>query len=149
MFGIPLWPLPLEYETKSKSFYDWRKGESASVPRYLTFQGPDSSTIWVEIEPNVRDVERTGVSDVVSAASSSLRDALAVIRTCSEALIEQIAGVAHNVSDMEMKFGVKASAELGHFVVAKASAEANFEVTLKWNLQREPKPQEYKADVTS
>ncbi|MFN8414559.1 MAG: CU044_2847 family protein [Anaerolineales bacterium] len=34
--------------------------------------------------------------------------------------------------EVEIKFGLKATGELGNFAVAKTGVEANYEVTLKW-----------------
>jgi hypothetical protein len=105
------------------------------MPQYLSFEAPDRSTILVEIEPRAPEVGRTGISqEIITTASESFTQALSVIKGCSEVLIDQIKDLSQKATSIEVSFGIKAAGEVGHFVVAKASAEANFVVTLKWDL---------------
>jgi hypothetical protein len=109
------------------------------VARYISYETSDNSTILIEMESDPLAVGKTGVSqDLVTHAAASLEESLGVIRKCAEVLFEQIEAIPRDITDVEITFGVKVAGEIGHFIVAKASAEANFAVTLKWKLAAPP-----------
>jgi len=67
--------------------------------------------------------------EVVVQASETLEEALDRVMPAAQALIERLRKASPD--EMELQFGLKLSGELGA-VLAKASAEGNFSVTLKW-----------------
>ena len=46
-------------------------------------------------------------------------------------------GFSDQADEVEVSFGLKASGELGSFMIAKVEAEANYSVTLKWKKDKE------------
>ena len=97
----------------------------------------DTGIAIIETEdlPGAQPVSALGerARQLLSGAESSL------------ASIEELAGritsklgaaLPDGPSEIELTFGIKASAELNAFIVAKAQGEANYCVKLKWIRQR-------------
>jgi len=113
--------------------------EEGTVARYISYKTGGNSNIVIEVESDPLAVGRTGASqDLVKQATASLEEGLGVIKECAKVLFDQIEAIPRAITDVEITFGVKVAGEVGHFIVAKASAEANFEVTLKWKLAELP-----------
>jgi hypothetical protein len=60
------------------------------------------------------------------------------IRKMAAALMRQFReGFDSQPSDIDISFGMKASGELGGFLVSRAGGEASFSVTLRWHATKE------------
>jgi hypothetical protein len=70
-----------------------------------------------------------GVAKVTESFEGAVKR---LIQANVKAFHSTIAELSAPPQEYEIKFGVKASSEIGHMVVAKASAEASFEVRLTW-----------------
>ena|ERR1039457_619598 len=103
--------------------------------RYKTLELPDGKTISFEIEtaPGPQPVSKLG--ETIEAARKSVGKSFEAIREFTQMILAELrAGLESAAPDtVEITFGVKLSAELGNFIVAKAGAEAHYAVTLKWN----------------
>jgi hypothetical protein len=62
----------------------------------------------------------------------TLDDAVKVVARLSEAFSKALAGAVVRPSEVEIEFGLEASAELGGLLVGKASGKANFNVKMTW-----------------
>jgi hypothetical protein len=49
-------------------------------------------------------------------------------------------------SDVDISFGLKASSELGGFLISRAVGEASFSVTLRWRAKDKDKEEDKKDD---
>jgi hypothetical protein len=119
------------------------------VTHYIQFTTADGSTILVEVteeETYQPGVVKAGlgekVQEAVVKAETTFEDGLEVIHRVAGAFIEKIRGLTDPPDEVEVTFGLKATGELGNFAIAKAGAEANYEVTLTWKRERKGKGDE-------
>lgn len=103
------------------------------MKRLIEFSIEDDDFILVEVEEQQRSgttrVSRS--SEVPEKAQKSFEQALHKIKPVARGIIKELRSLQEPVNEVEVKFGVKMSAEAGA-VIASASVEANYEVTLKW-----------------
>jgi hypothetical protein len=118
------------------------------MAHYIQFQTDDGNTILVEVEE--ADVYQPGVvkaglrekaQEAVSQAKAGFEEGLEVIRHNATAFIKKVRSLSDPPDEVEVTFGLKATGELGNFAVAKAGAEANYTVTLKWKREAKQKAQ--------
>lgn len=85
----------------------------------------DDTVVQFEIDPNDDWVE-VGADQVVAKVKEAVRPAV----TAAKAVVAEVAQLAPG--DVEVKFGIKVNGS-AHWLVAKTSAEASFEITLAWH----------------
>jgi hypothetical protein len=119
------------------------------MAEYIQFSTEDGATILVETaetETYQAGVVKSGlgdkVQDTVVAAKASFEDGLEIVHHNAAVFIKKVRGLSDPPDEVEIVFGLKATGELGNFAVAKAGAEASYEVTLNW--KREDKKKEEK-----
>jgi Trypsin-co-occurring domain 1 len=80
-----------------------------------------------------RKTMRGGVpsTETMVKATQTFEGALDGVRSASEALLARLLSLAQPPDEISVEFGVKLNAESGA-VIAKAAAEANFAISLKW-----------------
>ena len=109
----------------------------------VKFELEDGSFIYMEVDEKlpvsqsqVEDEDLAGlvgVGDIViQKASQSLENSLSGIRAIGDAVIDKVKSLNEPADEVEVKFGIKMSADLGA-VIAKGSGEVNYEITLKWD----------------
>jgi hypothetical protein len=115
------------------------------MAQYVKFKTADGGFILVEASgtsPNT-GTSKAGLGDkvqeTVTHAQESFDGAMDVIGQSSSAFLAKIQSIAEPPESVEITFGLKVSAELGNFVVAKAGGEANFEVKLTWKRAEQAK----------
>ncbi|MFK3980823.1 CU044_2847 family protein [Micromonospora sp. NPDC050397] len=91
----------------------------------IRYQVDDDTVVLVEVEP-LAGFRPAGVGDVAGRVRESAAPAIAAAKE----LLEQVKAVSPD--DVEVKFGIKATGTAS-WVVAKATTEGNFEVTLRWH----------------
>ncbi|MCI4062075.1 hypothetical protein MRQ36_05645 [Micromonospora sp. R77] len=94
-------------------------------PEVVRYQVDEQTVALIEVEPPA-GFQPAGVGDV----AGWVRESAAPVVAAAKELLEEVKTVAPDA--VEVKFGVKATGTAS-WVVAKATAEANFEVTLHWN----------------
>ncbi|MBE9039735.1 hypothetical protein IQ235_02875 [Oscillatoriales cyanobacterium LEGE 11467] len=89
--------------------------------------------ILIEVdEPPAPTDDRIGIGDdVAQKAKQSFEAAIGKIQPVANAIIEKVKGLNEPADEVEVKFGLKMSGELGA-VVASGKADVNYEITLKW-----------------
>ena len=106
------------------------------MQKLITFQGDNDSEILVEVEPVPGEMVDVSLAGAVKKMKDTLTSALAgaLVNTCLS-FVDTINKVDKEKRPQEMTvdFGVKVAGE-GQVVVVKTSGEANFNVSLKWNL---------------
>ena len=99
----------------------------------------DGTPFLVEIEePDYSAIERvalTETSEMVYKAKKNLNEALDVVTPVASAVVSKLkSGLTTPAKEVEVKFGLKLSAEAG-VVFTSVGSEVTFEVTLKWGGQ--------------
>ena len=103
------------------------------MKRLVEFPLEDGTSMLVEIDEPDQDglVKASRGYDVIDKAHQTLEKSLEKVEPAAQLVIQQFRKL-HDVPDeIEVSFGLKLSAEAGA-VLASASAEANYTVTLKW-----------------
>ena len=110
------------------------------MPQSIRYTLEDGSELLIEATGSEGGVVRAGISEKIETAKTSFDAALDAVRLSAL----QIRRKLHDVQadEVEVKFGLKATGEIGNnmFAVGKAGLEANYEVTLKW--KKDPLPEE-------
>ncbi len=106
------------------------------MKQLVEFKLADGSTIVVETnEPEppsgaTRAARKPG--EVVEEAKHTFEAALDKIHSATESTIVKLRGLSEQPNEITMEFGFNLSAQFGA-VIASASAEANYKVTLSWS----------------
>jgi hypothetical protein len=111
------------------------------MTRLVEFPLEDGTSVYIEVDDKLsrsesqEDEDRIGVKDeIVRRASQTFEDALSSIKPVANAIINKVQSFNQPADEVEVKFGLKLSAELGA-VIASGNAEVNYEITLKWSHQ--------------
>ena len=106
------------------------------MKRIVEFPLENGDSILVEVDEPALIDDRIGLRDeVVQKATQTFESALDKVRPVANVILNKIRNLHQPADEVEVKFGIKISAELGA-VVASGSGEVNYEITLKW--KREP-----------
>ena len=103
------------------------------MPTYIEYELDDGSKLLVEInepEGGVRKAAR-GDGNIIIKAEATFHAALASIKRSAAELRQGLNEL--KADEVEVKFGLKTTGELGNFAIGKVGVEANYEVTLKWS----------------
>jgi len=93
----------------------------------------DRGTVVIETDelPGARPISAVG--DSTTNALHSIESSLASIEELARRITSSLrAAMSDGPDEIELTFGIKASAELNAFIVAKAQGEANYCLKLKW-----------------
>ena len=110
------------------------------MKRLVEFTLDDSSTIIVETdEPEppggvVRATKKPG--EVLEEAKHTFEEALDKIHAATEWALVKLRSLSEQPDEVTMEFGFNLSAQFGA-VIASASSEANYKVTLTWSTKDE------------
>jgi hypothetical protein len=117
------------------------------VPRFIEFPTEtEGVTILVEADaaevappPGVRKAGLLGKDKGVAVASERFDVAIRrVIGQNVRALTDAMEDLAERPDEVELKFGLKATGELGNIAIAKVGVESTFEVRLAWKKPARP-----------
>src|SRR5947209_8890368 len=91
-------------------------------------------SVLVEVQGSPDGPALRGRRDAASIATASepLEQLLGAIAPIAQALVAPLQTSAHSPHEIEVEFGVKLNAE-AKVIIARASAEANFRVLLRWS----------------
>jgi hypothetical protein len=70
-------------------------------------------------------------AELVERGGRTLEESLATIVPALQEIVEKLRGVSSELSQIEVELGLKLTGEAG-MVVARAGAEANFRVLVRW-----------------
>lgn len=102
------------------------------MSRYVEFTLPDGSTVVIESDEGDTGVVKAGVDEILERAQTTFERAIENARQAALVIVDKMRNLHHSPDEMEITFGVKASAELKNLVVAKAGLEASYNVKLTW-----------------
>jgi|SRR6266496_1154856 hypothetical protein len=98
----------------------------------VAFPLEDGGSIVVEIdEPETGGTVRASREDTIEKAKETLEDALSKVLPVTRSVVEKLRNLGNRPDEIEVTFGVKLSTVAGA-IIASASAEANFGVTVRW-----------------
>lgn len=104
---------------------------------YMAFELEDGTKVYVETTDAHRGSSgfptMRGEGDASSGLVQKFEQSMAGVKKMASTLMSQFReNVPNQPSEIEISFGLKASGELGSFLVARSGVEANYSVTLKW-----------------
>lgn len=98
----------------------------------VEFPLEDGSNVVVEVdEPETGGTVRAGRGDTIVKARETLEEALDNVLPVTKSIVTRLRSVGNKPDEIEVAFGVKLTTTAGA-VIASATAEANFNVTLRW-----------------
>ena len=104
------------------------------MKRLIEFPLETGGSVLVQVEEPAEEVSitRAGrVREVAVQANQTFEAALERLKPAADAIIAKLRGLTDPPDEVQVEFGVTLSAEAG-MIVASASAEANYRVTLTW-----------------
>jgi NTP-dependent ternary system trypsin peptidase co-occuring protein len=105
------------------------------VPQLVEFPLEGGGSVFVEVD-EVRSTDgsiRRGLSptDLVGKADETVEAAFARVKPAAVALVNSLRDLVDAPDEIQLTFGIRLSGEVGA-VIAKTSADANFEVQMSW-----------------
>lgn len=98
----------------------------------VEFPLENGNSIIVEVDEPAATDSRIGLGDKVAKnAQQTFESALERVKPVANAIMTKVRSLNEPVDEVEVKFGLKMSAELG-VIIASGNAEGNYEITLKW-----------------
>lgn len=98
----------------------------------VEFSLENGGSIVVEVEePEIKGNVRVARDDAIVKANITLEKALHKILPVTKTIVEELRNLAHSPDEIEVSFGVKLNTMAGA-MIASASAEGNFDVTVRW-----------------
>src|SRR5690348_6133792 len=106
----------------------------------VKFSLEEGGSIVIEVdEPESEGTVRAGRGDTIINANETLEKALNKVLPVTKSIVEKLRSIGNKPDEIEINFGVKLSTAAGA-VIASASAEANFDVTVRWTGKKEEAP---------
>ena len=98
----------------------------------VEFPLDEGGSIVVEVdEPESEGTIRAARGDTIVKAKETLEQALTNVLPVTKSIVEKLRSIGNKPDEIEICFGVKLSTAAGA-IIASASAEANFDVTMHW-----------------
>lgn len=102
------------------------------MKRIVEFPLESGESILIEVDETAQTDDRIGIGNqVIDKATQTFEAALETVKPIANAIITKIGSIKQPADEVEVKFGIKISAQLGA-VVASGNSEVNYEITLKW-----------------
>lgn len=97
----------------------------------------DGSTVVIEVdEPASDDTEYVGRGEeLLTKAKETLEDAIQKILPAAKAVVEKVKNIETDADEIEIAFGVRLNSTFS-VLISSVSAEANFDVTLRWHNEK-------------
>jgi hypothetical protein len=110
------------------------------MKRIVEFPLEDGDSILVEVDEPAQTDSRIGIPDdrigitdrIFPRSTQSFESAFKSVKPIANAVLNKVNSLNQPADEVEVKFGVKITAELGA-IVASGKSEVNYEITLKWN----------------
>lgn len=87
-------------------------------------------------EPESTGTIRAAREDTIAKAKQTFEEALNGVLPVTKSLVEKLRSIGNAPDEIEVAFGVSLNSAVGA-VIASASAEANFSVTMHWSAKKE------------
>ena len=120
-------------------------GRGSTMAQLVAFTLEDGSTVAVEVaqapgssSAGVSRGTRSAADDVTEKAATSFETRWIASRPIADPLITRMRAIEQSPDEIQVEFGMNLHAELGALIAA-ASTDANFKLSLTWNQQDPPK----------
>jgi Trypsin-co-occurring domain 1 len=105
------------------------------MSRLVTFQLDAGGSFVAEVDDRIEaDKTMRGLrspAELIQEPAKTFEAAIQHARRAAESLVDQFRSLSSKPDEVSVEFGVKLSSETGA-IIAKASADANFSITLTW-----------------
>jgi hypothetical protein len=110
-----------------------------SMSQTVPFRVSSGGRVLVEVAEG--GVVRVGTrpDEAIAAAANSVTDAMAEVRDAADDAVRTLAAMPSRPARIELCFGVKLTGEASA-IIAKAGAEAQFQVTVVWERDSTGRP---------
>jgi hypothetical protein len=105
------------------------------VPQLVEFPFEGGGSVFVEVDEVRSDgaLRRgLGPTELISKADATVEAAFARVKPAAVALVQGLRDLVDAPDEIQVSFGIRLSGEVGA-VIAKTSADANFEVVMRWH----------------
>ena len=103
----------------------------------VEFPLEEGGSIVVEVdEPESAGTIRAARGETIAKAEKTFEEALNKVLPVTKSIVEKLRSFGNEPDEIEICFGVKLNTVAGA-VIASASAEANFDVTVRWTGKKE------------
>ncbi len=111
---------------------------------YIQFKTEEGKTILVEVEKEEispsAGTQKVGlqerIQDTIAVAKETFEQAISrAVCYNTQAFVNAIRSLDIQPHEAEINFGLKATGEIGNFMITKASGEANYNVKLLWKFE--------------
>lgn len=103
---------------------------------YLEYQLEDGATILIETTEKTSGMTKASkVGNVIASVGQKFEDAFAGVKKSAVVLHHQLEEL--RADEVEVTFGLKATADAGNFAIGQVGAEANYTVKLKWSNKKD------------
>ncbi|MFM6349333.1 MAG: CU044_2847 family protein [Dolichospermum sp.] len=110
------------------------------MKQIVEFTLESGESIFIELDQAAETDDRISLRDqVVHKATQTFESALETVKPIANAIITKVSSLKQPADEVEVKFGIKISAQLGA-VVASGNSEVNYEITLKWKKDSQDAP---------
>jgi Trypsin-co-occurring domain 1 len=97
----------------------------------------EGGSIVIEVdEPESVGTIRAAREDTIAKAKQTFEEALNGVLPVTKSIVEKLRSIGSKPDEIEVTFGVSLNTAVGA-VIASASAEANFSVTMRWSGKEE------------
>lgn len=103
------------------------------MSEYIEYELEDGISILVEVPDDLSSdlvKESSTLEKTAITAKKTFGDSLEGVRVQAKLLRKKLEDL--RADEVEVKFSLKTTGELGNFAIGKVGVEANYEVTLKW-----------------
>jgi len=98
----------------------------------VEFPIENGGSVFVEVSSQTEADDRISIPGwSLHKAEQTLESALEKVKPIAQTIITKIRDLSEAPQEVEVKFGIKMSAELGA-IVTSGKSEINYEITLKW-----------------
>lgn len=99
---------------------------------YIEYDLEDGITLLIETVEKTSGVTKASkVGNVIASVGQKFEDAFTGVKKSAMVLCHQLEEL--QADEVEVTFGLKATADAGNFAIGQVGAEANYMVKLKWN----------------
>jgi len=119
---------------------------------YMKFELEDGTFVYVETTDGPKGTSGLipagrGADQAAEQAAASFEKSAGAVQKMAAALLQQFrAGFADQPEEVSISFGLKASGELGTFMVARGGMEANYNVSIRWRKEEKEDKEDKKAE---
>lgn len=103
---------------------------------FKVFKMQDGSEVVFEVSPAPGQKPVSRISDLAEGAKESFERSIHAVLTMISTFHGSLQSEGKEPNEITIEFGLKATTEVSGLMIAKATADANFKVSLTWKSHR-------------